>query len=71
MSSQFYHGLLTNLMNTVNEISATAVVLRNGLIVASEIRDPQTQDELIGALTASFDRVIMRVQKDMDQLKKC
>ncbi len=70
MSSQFYHGLLTNLMNDFNEISATAVVFRNGLIVANEIRDPQTQDELIGALTASFDRVIMRVQKDIGSAKE-
>ena len=63
-SSQKYDELLTSLLNADDKIKAIVVTLRNGLVIASKMRDKDTDEELVAATTSVFDIFIDRVKKD-------
>lgn len=63
-TSRNFDQLLSNLLTANEEIRAVAVVLRNGLVVASKLRDENTDEDLLAATTAVFDIFIKRVKKD-------
>ena len=49
-----YKSLLESLLEKAQDISAVALVLRNGLIIDSKIRAHLENDEKIGAMAALF-----------------
>ncbi|MHA1519880.1 MAG: ADP-ribosylation factor-like protein [Promethearchaeota archaeon] len=59
-----FDELLTNLLTADEDIKGIAVVLTNGLVVASKLRDEHTDEDLLAATTAVFDTFIKRVKKD-------
>ena len=63
-SSQKYDKLLTNLLDADEKIKAIVVTLRNGLVIASKMRDKDTDEELVAATTSVFDIFMNRVKKD-------
>jgi len=63
-SSQNYDDLLTNLLKAEEKIKAIVVSLRNGLVIASKMRDEDTHEDIIAATTSVFDIFINRVKKD-------
>jgi small GTP-binding protein len=63
-SSQKYEKILTNLLEADKKIKAIVVTLRNGLVIASKIRDADTDEELVAATTSVFDIFMNRVKKD-------
>lgn len=61
---QSYDELLTNLLESDKNIKGVVVSLRNGLVVASKIRDIDTDEDIVAATTSVFDIFIKRVKKD-------
>ncbi len=59
-----FNELISNLLNSLEEIQATAIVDRNGLIIFSKIRSMGKVDDEIGTVTAVFDSFIERIKKD-------
>ena len=62
--SQKYDELLTNLLESDEKIKAIVVTLRNGLVIASKMRDEDTSEDIIAATTSVFDIFINRIKKD-------
>ena len=63
-TQQIFEALLSNLMNSIGEIKAAAIVDRNGLIIHSKLRVENAGDDIIGTVTAVFDSFIARVKAD-------
>ncbi|MHA1718924.1 MAG: GTP-binding protein [Promethearchaeota archaeon] len=62
--SDKFNELISNLLNSLEEIKAAAVVDRDGLIIYSKIRDIDKDEDEIGTVTAMFDTFIGRIKKD-------
>jgi small GTP-binding protein len=63
-SKEWLETILGEMIRRIVGIKAVAVVLRNGLIVHSIIKDIYAQDDIIGSVTAMFDIFITRFKKD-------
>jgi GTPase SAR1 family protein/predicted regulator of Ras-like GTPase activity (Roadblock/LC7/MglB family) len=63
-TKEWMDRLLGQMISQIDGIKAIAVVLRNGLIVHSIIKDTNAEDDIIGAVTAKFDIFINRIKKD-------
>ncbi|WP_371803998.1 GTP-binding protein [Candidatus Lokiarchaeum ossiferum] len=61
---ELFSSLISNIMQTIEEITAAAIVDHDGLIIASMLRDPAAEEDIIGTVTAVFDTFINRVKKD-------
>ncbi len=59
-----FNELISNLLNSLEEIQAAAIVDRNGLIIFSKIKGMDKEDDKIGTVTATFDSFIERIKKD-------
>ena len=59
-----FNELISNLLNSLEEIQAAAIVDRNGLIIYSKIKGMDKEDDEIGTVTATFDSFIERIKKD-------
>ena len=59
-----FNELISNLLDSLEEIKAAAIVDRNGLIIFSKIKDVDKEDDEIGTVTAMFDSFIERIKKD-------
>ena len=59
-----FDELISNLLDSLKEIQAAAIVDRNGLIIFSKIKDMDKEDDEIGTVTAMFDSFIERIKKD-------
>ena len=62
--SELFNQLISNLMKISPEIRATTIVDRDGLIIHSQMRDEDTDEDIIAATTSVFDIFINRVKKD-------
>ncbi|MHA1584180.1 MAG: GTP-binding protein [Promethearchaeota archaeon] len=56
--------LMENLMEALPTIEAAAIVDRNGLIIYSKLRNPESEDDILGTVTAVFDSFIDRLKLD-------
>jgi small GTP-binding protein len=63
-TKDLFSELLKNLMTAIEDISACAIVDRDGLIIHSLLKDQNAEDDTIGTVTAVFDSFIDRVKKD-------
>ena len=59
-----FNELISNLLNSLEEIQAVAIVDKDGLIIFSKIRNMDKEDDEIGTITAKFDSFIERIKKD-------
>ena len=60
-----FNEIISNLLNSLEQIQAVAIVDKDGLIIYSKIRDISNEDdEKIGTVTAMFDSFIERIKKD-------
>jgi len=59
-----FDELISNLLNSLEEIQAAAIVDKDGLIIFSKIRSLDKEDERIGTITTVFESFIERVKKD-------
>jgi small GTP-binding protein len=69
LGASHYQTLLNNALDNVKEIDAIAIVLRNGLIVDSQFRNKEQNDEIIGAITAVFDNFAKRLEREFGSAK--
>ena len=60
-----FDELISNLLNSLEEIQAAAIVDKDGLIIFSKIRGMDKEDEGIGTITTVFESFIERVKKDL------
>ena len=59
-----FNELISNLLNSLEEIKAAAIVDKDGLIIFSKIKGIDKEDDEIGTITAVFDSFIGRIKKD-------
>jgi Ras-related protein Rab-1A len=64
MSTDQFNSLLSNLVNALDGIKAAAIVDKDGLIIASQLRDKTGDEDVIGSVTAMFDTFISRIKSD-------
>ncbi len=57
-------ALLKNLIDAIDGIKAAAIVDKEGLIIASALKDTSGNEDIIGSITAVFDSFISRVKTD-------
>ncbi len=62
--SDKFNELISNLLNSLEEIQAVAIVDKDGLIIFSKIRNMNEEEDEIGTITAKFDSFIERIKKD-------
>lgn len=63
-TSELFDKLIGNLMHSLPLVKAAAIVDDNGLIIYSNLRNPEEKDDVIGTVTAVFKDFIDRIQKD-------
>ena len=68
--TELFEQLISEMMDEVPEIKASAIVDRDGLIIYSKLHSEQTEDEAIGAVTAVFDSFINRIKTDLGTAKE-
>lgn len=68
-TTQLLESLIAEFMKSIPLIKATAVVDKDGLIIYSKIRDTDTNDDAIGAVTAVFDSFLARIKSDLGATK--
>ncbi|MHA1744818.1 MAG: GTP-binding protein [Promethearchaeota archaeon] len=59
-----FDQLIESLMNTNSDIRAIAIVDKDGLIIHSKLREQETDENIIGTVTAVFDSFIQRIKTD-------
>ncbi len=64
--SDKFNELISNLLNSLEEIQAAAIVDKDGLIIFSKIKGLDKEDEGIGTITTVFESFIERVKKDFE-----
>ena len=62
--------IFNNLMEKIPNIQATAVVDHDGLIIFSKLRNLETEDDIIGTITAVFGNFIERIKVDFGSAKE-
>lgn len=68
--TELFERLISEMMEQIPEIKASAITDRDGLIIYSKLRNTSTEDEAIGAVTAVFDGFVNRFKNDLGSAKE-